>query len=99
MMMAYRDRIPIIKLSKDIECIKEADQSKARELLRLPEFSKYANDMDRLLTGLLKTIIEYKNTDPIQYAFFMQAKIKEFTILALLLDRITVDAGVSNETN
>ena len=97
--MTYRDRIPLVKRKQEAKEIILAKNSKAKELLRDDKFQAYKRDMDQKLTGLLKTIIEYKNTDPLAYAFYIQAKIKEYDTLAILLNKVEIDAGVSNETN
>lgn len=98
-MMAYRDRVPINKINKDAKESRAASQSKARELLRDPKFKEYMNDMDNKLAGLLKIILEHKCTDPVAYAFFISNKIKEYEILAILLNKVEIDAGESNEKN
>ena len=91
--MAYRERLPINQLNKEANEARSHAKEQARELLSKPEYAKYKEASDKEVADLWQTIRNYKNPDPIEYAFFIQGKIKELNEREWLTNKVEGDAG------
>ena len=94
-----RDRFPINRMNKEAQQNTQHSRELALGLLSRPEYARYKEASNKEVADLLNTIRNYKNTDPIQYAFYIQAKIKELNEREWLVKQVEADAGVLHEKN
>ena len=97
--MSYTERLPINRISaeavKNVENVRNA----ALALLSKQEYTKYRELLNREIKELDKFLVEYKNPDPIEYAFVMQGRIAISYALKWLAGKVEPDGGVNNEVH
>jgi len=94
-----RDRFPINQDQKEAAQNSAVSKEYAKKLLSMPEFDRYKKQAERDLENLTNIIRHYKDPDPLKYAFFIQAKIKELNQCMWLLEKVETESGVNNAKN
>ena len=64
----------------------------ARKCLDLPEFKKYREKYERVKEAVVNKLIEYKNPDPVQYAFHVSKMVNDLRALGTLLAEVKKEA-------
>jgi len=97
--MMSRDRFPGQTAAKETDAQLESAMGAAKKCLTSVDFQKYVKQLDAKERELLDNIRFYKNPDPIEYAFLMQARIHDYNWVVWLREQVERDAGVINEKN
>lgn len=84
-----KDRRDAVQLEKE-KLLKEAQELAAKCLGNI-DFRNYKNKYEKLERSTIDLMIEYNNTDPIQYAFNMRRMADELRQLKLLIYGVLSD--------
>jgi len=94
-----RDRIPVATQQKRVEELAVEVVTAAKEAYNLPQMDKYRRKVIQYQKEAFKLITEYVNPDAGKYAFYIQAKIRDYNNYSMLLGQVKAEMGIQHEEN
>lgn len=80
------------KTKADVQAQMQAAIEEAKKCLTLPEFEKYKKRYEKARETVIHNLIEYRNPDPIQYAFYVSNMLNSLRSLGTLLFEVKKEA-------